>query len=722
MQRCLLHNLHELCKGTYPSSLLEINVDIKVALNLGDYPEEFHGVDTWQFRDIGVAGDFKVRQSQLAGDNGAKLVFGAVLRHAEHLAMTMPNRQSTPTRVTHMTNHDEKQSDYQEFLDATTLARVIQRNLSCTYGGYTFLRENGGEDSLTWAEMSHEACRRGQRLLANGVRRGERVALIIPDGKEFVLTFLGAISAGIVPVPMYPPMLFGKLSAYTETTACILRAADVCMLIAGSQVFEALRVLVDEVADLRYRSSDDLFSGPDIAITRPDEVVADIEVTPDDVLFLQFTSGSTSTPKGVRVTHRNLLANSVAIMVHALRAERDRDIGVSWLPMYHDMGLVGFVLAPFVLQFPVVFIPTISFARDPAIWMETISRYRATITFAPNFALALAVRETSEKMLEELDLSCLKVVGCGAEPNHPETLRRFVAHFGRAGLRPEALTPCYGMSEATLAMSFVGLGELATTDNIDSDAYHHEGMALPVSADLDPKRRLEICSCGRAVAGHRITVVDDNGKQLSDRHIGEIVFQGDSVADGYHNQPMITRQVFTDSGLRTGDLGYLVDGVLYVTGRKKDMLIVNGRNHDPQTIEWIAAEVSGVRKGNVVAFTRPGTSTEEVVLALETREANTRALMEQVRRRVQARLSLPVSEVVCLRPGFLPKTSSGKLQRGKTRQAYLDGILGQVSYRDQRRRPSVLALANHVLRFLVRPIDFLRRARGRRGRPDPRST
>ncbi|MET7357240.1 fatty acyl-AMP ligase [Streptomyces sp. NPDC005562] len=551
----------------------------------------------------------------------------------------------------------------------STFAQVLADNLGHADSGFTFVQEDGREHFVSWAELSREALRRGRRLLRSGLRRGERIALIVPEQREFVLSFLGAVSVGVVPVPMYPPMSLGRLDAYREDAAGILRAAGARALLVSRSLADLLAV-----EGLRVVVPEEFFAEPLVGSAPGAEAIL-----PEDVMFLQFTSGSTAAPKGVRVTHANVLANCSAI-ISALRLERGRDRGVSWLPMYHDMGLVGFVLAPLVARCPVTFLPTLRFALSPGLWLETVSRHRASVTFAPNFGLALALKHTSAQEVERLDLSCLRVVGCGAEPNHPETLRTFAAHFAAAGLRPGTVVPCYGMAEATLAISFGEIGVPLAPDVIQKEPYHASGLARPAAAEV-PGPRVAFVPCGRPIAGHRILIVDDAGNVLPERHIGEVVLQGPSVAAGYHGDAEATRRSFTAGGLRTGDCGYLAEGVLHVTSRKKDLLIINGRNHDPQTVEWAAAEVPGLREGNAVAFTRQGRATEEVVIVAELRGGDAATVARQVRGHIQARLSLPVADVLLLAPGELPKTSSGKVRRSRTRQRYLEGTLPQPSPR-----------------------------------------
>jgi fatty-acyl-CoA synthase len=613
-------------------------------------------------------------------------------------------------------------------LGLPTFAHAIRSVEGLTAGGFTFLQSDGTERHYSFDAVSREAFRRGGHLLARGLRRGDRLGLVIPEGDEFVLSFLGALAAGVVPVPMYPPLAFGKLDAYIDTTAHILRAAGARQLLTTRKVQAVLWSLVDKVAGLESLFTAESFAG-EAGAPPPDPDA----LKPSDTAFLQFTSGSTAAPKGVVVTHSGLMANTRAIIRELLHAGPD-DKGVSWLPMYHDMGLIGFVLAPLLGPTPVVYIPTLDFVKHPTIWLDTVAKHRGTITFAPNFAFALATRRTPERKLAALDLSCIKALGCGAEPNHPATLRAFLERFAPTGLRPQAILPCYGMAEATLAMSFCALDEELVTDRVAPESYHAEGRAeaaaeTPAGGDAgggDAGAPLEFVSCGRALPGHTLVVVDEEGRELPERRVGEIVFRGPSVAAGYFDNREATAATFTAAGLRTGDLGYFAGGQLYVTGRMKDIIILNGRNYDPQTIEWQAAEVPGVRKGNVVAFSRPGAATEELVVVAETKEPPERqgALAAAVKERVQEQLFLPVADVLFLEAGALPKTSSGKLQRRKTRAQYLDGTLGGEGVRTLGERGEALTLARHVARSFVsrvrhevksRASDIIGSIGGRRG-------
>jgi fatty-acyl-CoA synthase len=578
--------------------------------------------------------------------------------------------------------------EHKTFIDAIARLEEIPAER-----GFTFIQPDGGERFVAFRDLAREVRWRGRQLLAGGLARGDRLALIIPQPDEFVLTFLGAVSVGVLPVPLYPPLALGRLDTYLESTARVLETADCRALVTTAQVEKVLWALHAKVPSLR-----ELTTVEKVAAREPAEggVLEPGDVTPADPVFLQFTSGSTAAPKGVVVTQGSLVANGRAIIGDGLGIDLSRDKGVSWLPLYHDMGLIGFVLAPVLVGIPVVFIPTLQFVKRPTLWMDVIHRHRGTMTFAPNFAFARVTKRSTDADLARWDLSCLKVVGCGAEPIHAGTMRAFVDKMAPAGLKPESLLPCYGMAEATLAMTFVGLDERLRIDAIDADACYEEGRAAPANGG----QRLELVSCGRPFPGHEIGVFGDDGRRLGEREIGEIRFRGPSVAGGYFRNPEATRAAFgADGWLRTGDLGYLAGGELYISGRKKDILIIHGRNYYPQAIEWLAEDVEGVRKGNVVAFSVPGADTEEVVIVAETTatpEARP-AIATKVRIHLNQALSLAVADVVLIGVGELPKTSSGKVQRRKTREQYLARTLGTEGVRTLGGTAARLSLARHVL-------------------------
>jgi len=397
------------------------------------------------------------------------------------------------------------------------------------------------------------------------------------------------------------------------------------------------------------------------------------DVNGNDLAFLQFTSGSTSQPKGVKVTHDNLAVNSRAIMFDGLRSTPE-DRGVTWLPLYHDMGLIGFVIAPVFARVQVLFLPTSSFIRRPSIWLDAVHRYRGTITFAPNFAFELATRAIQQKQSLAWDLSCVRALGCGAEPIVADVLRAFLKRFENNGLSSKITLPCYGMAEATLAVTFHDLGTPLVTDHVDVEALAG-GRAIATESD---ERSAEFVSCGKPFSNHELVIVDDQGKPLGDREVGEIRVRGPSITAGYFGNEEATAAVFQDGWLCTGDLGYRAGGNLFICGRLKDLIILHGKNHYPQDIERIASKIDGIRDGQCVAFSRIGSNgAEEAVLVAESRRVGDarKKLVEDVVDAVRTELGVTLAEVALINGGTLPKTSSGKVRRRETKSRLERGEL-----------------------------------------------
>ena len=534
--------------------------------------------------------------------------------------------------------------------------------------GFRFIGSDGQERYFPYEELEAEALRRGSILRGLGLAKGDRVALVIPEGHEFVLTFLAAVVAGAVPVPIFPRATFKASSDYTDTVAHITEASQSRLLLCAAQNRALVEPVAATVTSLeRIEEVDALF-----ASEKPgDPSFRAADVTPDDLCFLQFTSGSTSRPKGVMVTHGNLVANTTSFLGPNGLDRRDDDVGVSWLPLFHDMGLIGFILGPLIMDIPVVILPTASFARGPKIWLETVSKVRGTITYAPNFAFALAVKRLKPKDLESLDLSSLRVAGSGAEPIHADTMRQFARALAPAGFRETALLPSYGMAEATLAITFHQRDEPLRVDRVDAEAMRR-GEAVPSDAD----DALELVSCGVTFPDHELAIVDADNHRLGERKVGQIVVRGPSVSRGYYRNEEASAESFPSDGfLHTGDLGYLADGNLYVCGRSKDLIIIRGANFHPQDLEWAVSELEGVRRGNVVALSSQIGGEERLVIAVECSSGDASEVRTRVAARINEAFGLAPHEVVAVTLGGLPKTSSGKVQRGKTRDLYLSGQL-----------------------------------------------
>lgn len=601
-----------------------------------------------------------------------------------------------------------------------TLASAVEEAAqhAAATAGFTFL--DGGVPGFTagapevfvsYPALERASSQRAGALAALGLQKGDRVALILPGYDDFVSCFLGALRAGIIPVPIYPPLGIGEVAAYLENSSQILVRCGARALITAGTIKRLLGTLPERCPALREVISIDELR----ALDRPLRPVA---IAPDDVAFLQFTSGSTSQPKGVVVTHANLLANIRCIMELGLRVDAG-DLGVSWLPLFHDMGLIGFVLAPIVHRSSVVFLSPLTFLKRPLTWFQAITRYRGTVSYAPNFAYALCCKRIKDAELAGIDLGSWRVAGCGAEPIRAETLEAFAARFAPVGFAAESFLPAYGMAESSLAVSFSPAGRGVKTVHVDARLLEERGEVRRVAAGGE--RAVSQVSCGAPFAEHELApfAVDDaaSAAPLGEGRVGELRLRGPSVMRGYWEDEGTTRAAFAGGYLRTGDLGFLLDGEIYVCGRIKELIIVNGRNYYPQDLEWAASQVAGVRPGNAIAFgtrVQAGaaraagsasevSATERVVLVFEVQKPELMARAEELRGEVMAQLrgslGLGLDDAVALPPGSLPKTSSGKLQRTRLRALYEAGELAKLAVAAQQRRaPSKLAAAAEVAR------------------------
>ena len=556
-------------------------------------------------------------------------------------------------------------------MQANDFSQLLEQLASSERDAHRY-RSDGSVVELSYAELIAEADRLARGMHRLGIRPGDRVGLVLHGARDFIPAFLGCVRAGFIAVPLYPPLTLGQLPSWAKVTERMLATAGASLLLADPPVAYTLRSLRDQIPSLReVLSIAELPEGGELPI---------YPASDDQVVFLQFTSGSTSAPRGVRVTHGSLWANAHAIMVDGLHASSD-DRGVSWLPLYHDMGLIGFVMSPLVTRTPITFISTLDFLKRPEVWVRTMSEDRATISFAPNFGYALAARRT--KSTEGLNLSAMRVLGCGAEPIQPEAIEGFFERFSDAGLKRTAFLSCYGLAETTLAVTFAAMEDQLKVDQLEPE---------PTDGDISGIHRLDhrvsVVTCGRPLPRHQVSILAADGKRLPERQVGEVFVEGPSVADGYWEDEEATKRVFVDGGVKTGDLGYLSHGELHVVGRLKDTIIVRGRNYDPTPIEVAAGRVDGVRTGNVAAFSVSGDLTERLVVAAEYREGDPDTIEAEIIRAVRRDVGLTVSEVVLIEAGSLPKTTSGKLQRSAAREQYLEGTLGLV-----RRRTAASAVA-----------------------------
>ena len=613
--------------------------------------------------------------------------------------------------------------------------------------------DDGEATTVSFEELYAGAQAAADELSRRGIRPGDAVALMLPTCRDFFLAFAGILLAGGVPVPIYPPVRADRIAEYAERQSAILRNAEARLLITFEEAARVAKLLQPTVKSLHGTVTAASLLGaaspaaatprrpelsPSAAPLRPPSNKLSNNLSnnlssnsPNDLALLQYTSGSTGDPKGVMLTHANLLANVRAIG-QALDIRPD-DVGVSWLPLYHDMGLIGAWLMPLYFGLPVVVLSPLSFLSRPARWLWAVHKHRGTITAAPNFAYELAVRKITDAEIAGLDLKSLRASLNGAEPVTAETLDRFAARFAPHGLRREALLPVYGLAEGSLAVTIPPLGEGPRVDRILRDALAQHGRAVPAASPVPPPTTvagapanapvvepgvLSVVSVGRPLPDHQVRIVNASGENAADRVEGELWFRGPSSTSGYFHNPAASRALFPAGAaagwLNSGDRGYCADGEIFLTGRVKDIILKAGRNLYPHEIEEITGNVPGVRKGCVAAFGAPDATagTERLVIVAETRDREPAArqrIAAAITQHVAQNLGLPPDAVELLPPHSIPKTSSGKLRRHETRALYLAGTLGaaQPAAWRQVTRLALSAGVRTAERWLLKAFDLL---------------
>lgn len=543
-----------------------------------------------------------------------------------------------------------------------------------------------------------------------GLQQGQTVAIMLPTSPEYFFTYLGILRAGGIPVPIYPPARPSQLEDHVRRHTGILANAGASLLVSVPEAIQVSRLLQARVPGLRtIRTPAQL-----LAAGQGQEFSA-VAVRAEDVAFIQYTSGSTGQPKGVALTHANLLAN-IRAMATSIEASSD-DVFVSWLPLYHDMGLIGAWLGSFTLGFRLVVMSPLAFLGRPRRWLEAISQYGGTLSAGPNFAYELCLNRIDDAALVGLDLSRWRLAFNGAEAVSADTVTRFTQRFATCGLRPTAMTPVYGLAEASVGLLFPPLGRGLRIDHIERDAFEHKGHAVPSTQST----ALRFVACGRALPGHEIRIVDDAGNARPERVEGKLEFRGPSATSGYWHAPELTARLFGDSQgewLDTGDRAYLAEGDVFVTGRVKDIVIRGGRNLYPQEIEDAVGQVPGVRRGCVAVFGMhdPHSGTERLVVLAEARPGQgqvTRALRERVARAVVTAIGEPADEILLVPPHTVLKTSSGKVRRSACRALVEQGGLNRAntSVRAQWLRltaGAMLLRLRHGLRLLADALFGLR--------------
>ena len=527
----------------------------------------------------------------------------------------------------------------------------------------------GGRDSLTatlpYRELRERAQAMSRRLARLG--RGQRIALVAHTDPDFAVMFYACQYAGLVPVPLAAAVHLGGHDAYVRHLRQLL--AD-CNAVAAFAPADFIGFLHEAAQGLPLKLAGTL---ADFLALPADEALP-VPPAPSELAYLQYTSGSTRFPRGTMITHAAVMANLFAIFNHGF-ALTPQDRFCSWLPHYHDMGLVGIVLGCVATQRSVDYLPTREFAMRPRLWLKLISRNRATISFSPPFGYTLCARRLRPADIESLDLSSWRVAGVGAEMIHPESLRQVAEVLAPAGFDEKAFLPCYGMAECSLAVSFAPVAAAPRSDLVDIDRLSRTGEALPPRAGEADVKGKAFIDCGRPLPGFEVEIRGEDDKPLGDRRCGTIYLRGASVMSGYFNNPEASAAALSSDGwLNTGDLGYRADGALYVTGRIKDLMIIKGRNIWPQDLEYLAEQQPEVRTSDASAFTvTDAEENETAVLVVQCRETDSRTLESLAARLKQAIHS--EFGIHCLielvPPHTLPRTSSGKLSRSMARKDFL---------------------------------------------------
>ncbi|MCU1273974.1 MAG: AMP-binding protein [Bryobacterales bacterium] len=551
-------------------------------------------------------------------------------------------------------------------LKASNVADVLAALEDCTRFGARFVSAAEQDQFYSYKEIMRRARASAATLQAAGLEKGDRVAIILPTSVEFLDAFLGVQLAGGIPAALYPPFRLGKLDEYFARLRRMLSKIGARFLITQTRIKRLLGPAVVGVSSLQYViDAGDLQSNG-----RWNPVTVD----PDQPAFLQFSSGTTVEPKAVVMSHSTLLYN-LAMMERALvyRDESEVEGGcVCWLPLYHDMGLVGCVYMGLYYPATVTYLGPDTFLARPSIWLRTLSRFRAAISPAPNFAYGYCVKKIRDDEMQGVDLSHWRAALNGAEPIDLDSVDRFSERFSRWGFKREAMTPVYGLAEAGLGVSFTDLDHPPLVTEFDREALSTTGRAKP-----GPGRRL--IAVGRPLPGVEVEIRDPDDRLVPQGQVGRIMIQGPSIMKEYYQDPELTARTIRNGWLDTGDLGFFFDDQLYIAGRAKDLIIIRGRNYAPQEIEELLIDIEGTRAGCAIAVSTAVETEGEQLIVLAERDSRSQRNADEIAADIKARilsgLSLIPHHVEILPPGTLPRTSSGKLRRSEALRQFVAGEL-----------------------------------------------
>lgn len=545
-------------------------------------------------------------------------------------------------------------------LKALTVNAALVRAAASAHG-LVFVDARENEFAMPWSEVLDRARRMAGALAERGILPGDRVAMVLPTGPDFMDAFFGALLAGAVPVPLYPPVRLGRMDEYVRGTVRMLQVVGARVLLSDSRI----RLLLGGAVELARPA----LGCPTIAELRDGAVAHEEPVTGETLGLIQFSSGSTVDPKPVALTHHALMAQVAALSQLLLVPHGSPPTGVTWLPLYHDMGLIGCLLEAMYYPGNLVLLPPELFLARPALWLRALSRHRGIVSPAPNFAYGMCAKRVRVEDLDGVDLSHWRYALNGAEPVSAVVQERFAARFARVGFRAESLMPVYGLSECGLAATFTRADGTKRQLSVDTDALAATGRVS--------KGTRRIVSVGTPIPGAAVDVRDDEGTSMADGQEGRAWVRAPFVMQGYFGQPDASAEVLRDGWLDTGDLGFVDGGELFITGRAKDVVIIRGANHSPQTFEDCLVGVKGVRTGCAIAlgFVPPGQDDEVLLVLAERTEDAPSALESLIVAAIVEHTSIVPHTVVVLAPGTLPRTSSGKLRRSAALRQYLRGEL-----------------------------------------------